>query len=161
MRLSPVEVPCERERTSCLGEPPAASRDEPRNNAAHAGLTFEFTRPAEAGGVSPACDDATAGTRRAYNACRSGSGVQRGVRPHCTGLDSEEESHYWSTKRKRDFVDRKYSSSTCLTRSLSCGDASVPSVNRLMLLAITKNSRPLSVSGFATTMFMRRLSGER
>ena len=46
------------------------------------GLTFEFTRPAEAGVVSPACDDATAGTRRAYNACRSGSGVQRGVRHH-------------------------------------------------------------------------------
>ena len=47
------------------------------------GLTFEFTRPVEAGVVSPACDDATAGTRRAYNACRSRSGVQRGVRPHC------------------------------------------------------------------------------
>ena len=46
------------------------------------GLTFEFTRPAEAGGVSPVCDDATAGTHRAYTACRSGSGVQRGVRQH-------------------------------------------------------------------------------
>ncbi len=46
------------------------------------GLTFEFTRPAEAGVVSPVYDDATAGTHRAYNACRSGSGVQRGVRPH-------------------------------------------------------------------------------
>ena len=45
------------------------------------GLTFEFTRPAEAGGVSPVCDDATAGTHRAYTACRSGSGVQRVVRP--------------------------------------------------------------------------------
>ncbi len=45
------------------------------------GLTFEFTRTAEAGVVSPVGDDATAGTRRAYNACRSGSGVQRGVRP--------------------------------------------------------------------------------
>ena len=44
------------------------------------GLTFEFTRPAGAGGVSPVCDDATAGTDRAYAACRSGSGVQRGVR---------------------------------------------------------------------------------
>ena len=48
------------------------------------GLTFEFTRPAEAGGVSPVCDDATAGTHRAYTACRSGSGVQRGVRPQFT-----------------------------------------------------------------------------
>ncbi len=46
------------------------------------GLTFEFTRAAEAGVVSPACDDATAGARRAYNACRSGSGVQRVVRRH-------------------------------------------------------------------------------
>ena len=44
------------------------------------GLTFEFTRPAEAGGVSPVWDDATAGTHRAYTDCRSGSGVQRGVR---------------------------------------------------------------------------------
>ena len=44
-------------------------------------LTFEFTRAAEAGVVSPVGDDATAGTRRAYNACRSGSGVQRVVRP--------------------------------------------------------------------------------
>jgi hypothetical protein len=49
------------------------------------GLTFEFTRPAEAGAVSPVCDDATAGTRRAYSACRSGSGVQRVVRPHSCG----------------------------------------------------------------------------
>ena len=48
------------------------------------GLTFEFTRPAEVGVVSPACDHATAGTRRAYNACRSGSGVQRVVRHHAT-----------------------------------------------------------------------------
>jgi hypothetical protein len=48
------------------------------------GLTFEFTRPAEAGGVSPVCDDATAGTHRAYTACRSGSGVQRVVRRHAS-----------------------------------------------------------------------------
>jgi hypothetical protein len=46
------------------------------------GLTFEFTRPAEAGGVSLVRDDATAGTDQAYTACRSGSGVQRVVRPH-------------------------------------------------------------------------------
>ena len=50
------------------------------------GLTFEFTRAAEAGVVSPVGDDATAGTRRAYSACRSGSGVQRGVRPRRTFL---------------------------------------------------------------------------
>jgi hypothetical protein len=49
------------------------------------GLTFEFTRPAEVGGVSPVCDDATAGTHRACTACRSGSGVQRGVRRHRVG----------------------------------------------------------------------------
>ncbi len=45
-----------------------------------AGLTFELTPTAEAGGVSPVCDDATAGADRAYAACRSGSGVERGVR---------------------------------------------------------------------------------
>ena len=50
------------------------------------GLTFEFTRPEEEGVVSPTCDDATAGTRRAYNACRSGSGVQRVVRQHSRRL---------------------------------------------------------------------------
>jgi hypothetical protein len=44
------------------------------------GLTFELTPTAEAGVVSPVRDDATAGTDRAYNACRSGSGAERGVR---------------------------------------------------------------------------------
>jgi hypothetical protein len=43
-------------------------------------LTFELTPTAEAGVVSPVSDDATAGTHRAYNACRSGSGAERGVR---------------------------------------------------------------------------------
>ncbi len=46
------------------------------------GLTFELTPTAEAGGVSPVTDDATNGGRRAYAACRSGSGVERGVRRH-------------------------------------------------------------------------------
>ena len=45
-------------------------------------LTFELTPTAEVGVVSPVRDDATAGTDRAYNACRSGSGAERGVRPH-------------------------------------------------------------------------------
>jgi hypothetical protein len=45
------------------------------------GLTFELTPTAEAGGVSPVTDDATNGGRRAYDACRSGSGAERGVRP--------------------------------------------------------------------------------
>ena len=45
-------------------------------------LTFELTPTAEAGGVSPVTDDATNGGRRAYDACRSGSGAERGVRPH-------------------------------------------------------------------------------
>ncbi len=45
------------------------------------GLTFELTPTAEAGAVSPVRDDANAGTDRAYSACRSGSGVERGVRP--------------------------------------------------------------------------------
>jgi hypothetical protein len=46
------------------------------------GLTFELTPTAEAGGVSPVTDDATNGGRRAYDACRSGSGAERGVMPH-------------------------------------------------------------------------------
>ena len=58
---------------------------EPRRNAcSHAwlcGLTFELTPTAEAGVVSPVRDDATNGTDRAYNACSSGSGAERGVRP--------------------------------------------------------------------------------
>ncbi len=45
-------------------------------------LTFELTPTAEAGAVSPVCDDATADADRAYSACRSGSGVELGVRPH-------------------------------------------------------------------------------
>jgi len=45
-------------------------------------LTFELTPTAEAGGVSPDCDDSTFGAGRAYDACRSGSGVERVVRPH-------------------------------------------------------------------------------
>ena len=45
-------------------------------------LTFELTPTAEAGAVSPVTDDATTGRHRAYSACRSGSGVERGVRPH-------------------------------------------------------------------------------
>ena len=44
------------------------------------GLTFELTPTAEAGGVSPVRDDATPDADRAYDACRSGSGVERGVR---------------------------------------------------------------------------------
>ena len=47
------------------------------------GLTFELTPRAEAGAVSPDCDDLTGGAGRAYSACRSESGVERVVRPHC------------------------------------------------------------------------------
>jgi len=46
------------------------------------GLTFELTPTAEAGGVRPGCDDATSGAARPYDACRSGSGVERGVLRH-------------------------------------------------------------------------------
>jgi len=46
-------------------------------------LTFELTPRAEAGLVSPGCDDSTTGADRAYKACRSESGVERVVRPHC------------------------------------------------------------------------------
>ena len=45
-------------------------------------LTFELTPTAEAGSVSLGCDDATLATGQAYAACRSGSAVERGVRPH-------------------------------------------------------------------------------
>jgi len=51
-------------------------------NAAQRGLTFELTPRAEAGLVSPGCDDSTTGADRAYKACRSESGVERVVRPH-------------------------------------------------------------------------------
>jgi hypothetical protein len=47
------------------------------------GLTFELTPTAEAGSVSLDCDDANLATGQAYAACRSGSAVERGVRPHC------------------------------------------------------------------------------
>jgi len=46
------------------------------------GLTFELTPRAEAGGVSPGCDDSTSGAAWAYTACRSESGVERVVRHH-------------------------------------------------------------------------------
>ena len=46
------------------------------------GLTFELTPRAEAGGVSPVRDDATRAADRAYDACRSESGVERVVRHH-------------------------------------------------------------------------------
>ncbi len=46
------------------------------------GLTFELTPTVEAGSVSWGCDDGAAGAAPAYAACRSGSGVERGVRPH-------------------------------------------------------------------------------
>jgi hypothetical protein len=58
-------------------------------------LTFELTPRAEAGLVSPGCDDSTTGADRAYKACRSESGVERGVSHHflrrgCEGADAGE-----------------------------------------------------------------------
>ncbi len=53
-----------------------------RNGVCLRCLTFELTPTAEAGGVSPVRDDATPAADRAYGACRSGSGVERGVRHH-------------------------------------------------------------------------------
>ena len=46
------------------------------------GLTFELTPTAKAGAVRPGGDDSTAGADPPYSACRSGSGVERGVRRH-------------------------------------------------------------------------------
>jgi len=45
------------------------------------GLTFELTPTAEASLVRPGGEDATSGAARPYKACRSGSGVERVVRP--------------------------------------------------------------------------------
>ena len=53
------------------------------------GLTFELTPTAEAGSVSRDCDDSTTGAGPAYAACRSGSGVERGVRPRSAALRVE------------------------------------------------------------------------
>ena len=81
----PGKAPCARRaklrRRAPWGEPCGL-----KERTAVAGLTFELTPTAEAGVVSLVRDDATAGTYRAYNACRSGSGAERGVRPHATGL---------------------------------------------------------------------------
>jgi hypothetical protein len=66
------------------------------------GLTFELTPTAEAGGVSPVTDDATNGGRRAYDACRSGSGAERGVRPHLRCGDwvfGYERQAHWARRR--------------------------------------------------------------
>ena len=46
------------------------------------GLTFDPTPTAEAAAVSPVADDGTTGRHRAHSACPTGSGVERGVRPH-------------------------------------------------------------------------------
>ncbi len=51
-------------------------------------LTFELTPRAEAGGVSPGRDDSTTGAAWAYTACRSESGVERGVRRRSAGAQS-------------------------------------------------------------------------
>ena len=45
-------------------------------------LTFELTPRAEAGTVSRDGDDGSAGAGPAYSACRSESGVERGVLRH-------------------------------------------------------------------------------
>jgi hypothetical protein len=54
------------------------------------GLTFELIPTAEAGAVRPGGDDGTAGAARPYSACRSGSGVERGVRRHCSSAEGLE-----------------------------------------------------------------------
>jgi hypothetical protein len=55
---------------------------ECRVEAALRRLTFELTPTTEAGGVSPVRENSTSAADRAYAACRSGSAVERGVRPH-------------------------------------------------------------------------------
>ena len=63
------------------------ARLEPRAEACLCGLTFELTPTAEAGAVRPGCDDLTGGAARPYSACRSGSGVERGVRPRRSSVE--------------------------------------------------------------------------
>jgi hypothetical protein len=57
------------------------------------GITFELTPRAEASGVSPGRDNSSGGADRAYAACRSASGVERGVRPHSHGEEGVELRH--------------------------------------------------------------------
>jgi len=49
------------------------------------GLTLELTPTAEADGVSLVRDDAPSAADQAYDGCRSGSGVERLVRPAGAG----------------------------------------------------------------------------
>jgi hypothetical protein len=46
------------------------------------GLTFELSRPAEADAGWPRKDDIHSGLERPDGSCRSGSALERGVRPH-------------------------------------------------------------------------------
>ena len=62
------------------------------------GLTFELTPRAEAGAVSPGCDDLTGGAARAYGACRSESGVERGVRPRRAQRAWAYGLHHWRSQ---------------------------------------------------------------
>ena len=60
-------------------------RDNMASEVVVCGLTLELTPTAEADGVSPDGDDSTTGAGRAYDGCRSGSGVERLVRPAGAG----------------------------------------------------------------------------
>lgn len=57
-------------------------------------LTFEVTPTAEVGTVSLVRDDAPSAADQAYSACRSGSGVDRGVRPHLRALTLAVRVHF-------------------------------------------------------------------
>ena len=59
------------------------SESEPKARSQR--ITFELTPRAEAGAVSRGRDDGTSSADPAYSACRSESGVERGVRPHSGG----------------------------------------------------------------------------
>ena len=66
----------------------------------------ELTPRAEAGLVSPDCDDATAGAGWAYKACRSESGVERVVRPHCIRAEVADSCGAWLSVEGGRFIER-------------------------------------------------------
>jgi len=51
-------------------------------------------------------DDATAGACRAYSACRSESGVERVVRPHCARAEVADNCNAWLSIKGRRFAER-------------------------------------------------------
>jgi len=79
------------------------------------GLTFELTPTAEASLVRPGGDDGTAGAARPYKACRSGSGVERVVRPRSSEAHLESPASIVGTKLELGPPLRKVSQTKATT----------------------------------------------